>query len=210
MIRLISDYCSKNNFFAKRRLKLEQEAILHEKELSVEMEKRYLNLKSSLEEGQKDISHKLELLKKENRDIEDMQKRVQDRKVELERVNADLKTQIRLIEAKASPDHVWESAFSQGFSKAWDMMVPLMTQGLEKVKEKIKEQEIENSLPRIDLVVGQKVKELGNKKLVEIHAIEQKKREFIAKAQFAKEEEKKKYENYLHVLDWILGSRNGD
>jgi len=147
----------------------------------------------------------------EKRELEDLKIRVEDRKKELIRVNEDLKTQIRLIEAKASPDHVWESSFSQGFSKAWDMMIPLMKKGIEKTHEKIRQEEIENSFPRIDSIVEQRVKEIGEVTLVEKANIEQKKREFQLKlSKSQNDEEKKKLTNYISVLDWVTDGKNGN
>ena len=157
------------------------------------------------------IKERVEILERKKRDLEDDERRVQDRKEELERVNSELKNQIRIIEAKCSPSNIWETSFSQGFSKAWDMMIPIMKEGLDKAREKIRDEEIEASLPRVDLIVEQRVKELGSPSLLETHQLQAKKREFEAKMNKAIDsDDKSKFKNYIHVIDWILGSRNGN
>ena len=156
------------------------------------------------------IKERVEILERRMRDLEDQERRIQDRKEDLERVNLELKNQIRIIEAKCSPSNIWETSFSQGFSKAWDMMIPLMKDGLDKVKEKIREEEIESSLPRVDQVVEQRIKELGKHDLLETHQLQAKKREFELKMAKASDEDKPKFANYIHVIDWVLGSRNGN
>jgi DNA repair exonuclease SbcCD ATPase subunit len=77
---------------------------------------------------------KLELAQYE---IDELQRLTDDKKDSLEKKNKELAQQIRLIEAKASPDQVWISAFQSGFSKAWGMMKPVMYEGFDKVKQEI-------------------------------------------------------------------------
>lgn len=45
---------------------------------------------------------------------------------------------------------VWIQGFSQGFEKAWDMMVPLMSSGIEKSKKQIRTTAIEETLKRLN------------------------------------------------------------
>lgn len=184
--------------------KIKAEFDQKEKELFSSYNEKFISLS-------KELADRIEKLEKERRDLSDLGLRIDDRRKELEKVNDELKTQIRLIEAKASPDHVWESAFSQGFSKAWDMMVPLMKQGVEKTKEKIRQEEIENSFPRIDMIVDQKIKQIGEISLVEKHMVDQKKKEFESKRMNSQnEDEKKKLTNYISVLDWVMDGKNGN
>ena len=70
-------------------------------------------------------------------DVERLDERVNDKKATLAKKNKELSDQIRIIEAKASPDQIWIAAFQTGFSKAWGMMKPVMYDGFEKVKQEI-------------------------------------------------------------------------
>lgn len=203
MIRLISASLFRNKL---KKWWNEKKVLIRE-----EYDKKEKDYIEQIVQYEKQIKERVEILERHERDLEDQEKRVQDRKEDLERLNTELKNQIRLIEAKCAPSTIWETSFSQGFSKAWDMMIPLMKDGIEKVKEKIREEEIEASFPRIDLVVEQRVKGLGNLSLIETHQLQSKKRDFEMK--FTKSNdpiEKSKLTNYLHVIDWILGVRNGN
>ena len=207
MIRLLFASSLKNKlskWWNEKTVQIKSEYEQKEKDYISEFDKKYSFL-------QKELSEKLEVLEKEKRNLEDIQTRVSDREKELVRVNEDLKVQIRLIEAKASPDHVWESAFSLGVSKSWDMMVPLMTKGIDKLKEKIRAQEIEASFPRIDLIVTQRIKEMESTELTQVNDIKLKRKEFEKKlSEATNHEEKKKLSNYISALDWVLGARNGN
>lgn len=168
-------------------------------------------LETKFEEKKKELLDRASDLGRQDKDMADLEKRVQDRKVDLEKVNAELKTQIRMIEAKARPDHVWTNAFSLGFSKAWDMMMPMMTDGIDKVKEQIKNQEIESSISRINPMIESRLKSLGDHSLLETHELQSKRDDFaIKKQKSVTPEDKIKFEAYLNILDWILESRNGN
>ena len=131
--------------------------------------------------------------------------------MELARVNNELKTQIRLIEAKASPDNVWLEAFSQGFDKAWTVMLPFMLSGIDKAKEEIRNQEIDNSIPRLSIMVNKRIDELGLYQLKSIEEVYAKRTEFMArKIKAVDEVEKQKYDNFIQVINWILSRRNGN
>lgn len=86
---------------------------------------------------EEDLSKKKKALELDQFDVSELEKRVSDKKRDLETKNKELADQLRLIEAKASPDNVWIMAFQSGFSKAWGMMKPMMYEGFEKVKEEI-------------------------------------------------------------------------
>lgn len=79
--------------------------------------------KEKLQAEHNEIMRRMEVRRKdlsqENAQIDELQQRIIDRRVELAKVNEDLKTQIRLIEAKARPDTVWVEAFGCGFVQGW-------------------------------------------------------------------------------------------
>ena len=196
-------YSFKNKWF-KRKSDLEKEFLEKENELIRSLTQHYDDLEKSL------VNQNLKI-ERSKTDLDDLEKRVLDRKKELEKANDELKTQIRLIEAKASPDSVWIQSFSHGFSKAWDMMIPIMTEGIEKVKENIRTEEIDKSLIRVNPIVEDRLKALRNYKAIESLKLEEKKKEFFDKMNdVQKKEEKEKYKNYISVIDWLLGQRNGN
>ena len=70
------------------------------------------------------------------------------KKLEMSKKNVE--DQIRLLEAKSSPTNVWTEAFTAGFNKAWDMMLPIMYDGVLKSKKVIEDTAIQETLRRIN------------------------------------------------------------
>ena len=75
---------------------------------------------------------------------------LEERKLELIKADNDLKTQIKLLEAKASPSSVWSEAFGQGMSKCWDLALPFMQENIEKLKSKIREDAAMEAIKRLN------------------------------------------------------------
>ena len=74
---------------------------------------------------------------------------LEDRKLELIAADNELRTQIKLIEAKAHPSSVYIEAFSQGMNKCWDMLLPIMSDNIEKLKTKMKDDAITEAIQRL-------------------------------------------------------------
>lgn len=160
------------------------------------------------ESGDREASEIKETLDRTERDLDDLARRLQDKKEALERANQDLRDQLRLIEAKASPDSVWTQAFSQGFSKAWDMMIPIMSSGFDKVVERTRNESIDGALRNLDSVVNQRIEEAGQIELKPAHDLLSKKRELEQKMAQAKDSDRRlQCQHYLEVVEWML---NGD
>lgn len=158
-----------------------------------------------LEDIQKAIDEKRESLVKSDRDVSDLLERSETKKLELEKMNVELREQIKLIEAKARPDSIWANAFSLGFSKAWDMALPVMMDGFEKVKESIKEKEIDNSIPRLNEMVKERIKELKEYHLEDLQELYAKKQDLkIRLTRTHDNDEKVKYNHYIQAIDWML------
>ena len=83
-------------------------------------------------------------------EIEELSKRLEERKLALAHENEELKLQLKLAEAKSSPSNVWAEAFTCGFSKAWDMMM-LQNEGMEKVKKIIEDKAISKTISGLRL-----------------------------------------------------------
>jgi len=75
-------------------------------------------------------------------------KQLEDRKIELIKTDNEVKMQIKLLEAKSSPNTVWLEAFTQGFSKAWDSINPIMMDNVLKSKKFIEENAIMETIKR--------------------------------------------------------------
>lgn len=115
------------------------------------------SLEKQLSEGLKTMesewAHRKELLQKrlslEEESVSYRIKNLADRELELIKADNDLKIQIRTIEAKASLSSVWAEAFSMGVSKTWDMLLPIMSENVDKLKSKMKEDAIHEAIGRL-------------------------------------------------------------
>lgn len=138
--------------------------IKHAAELATEYQSRQFDLVKKLEEEMKSNVEQIELQRdilyaKTKSEIQKGEileteivyrlKNLEDRKLELIKADNELKEQIKLIEAKAHPSAVWTEAFSLGVSKSWEMMLPIMTQNLDKVISKIKEDSVKEAIGRL-------------------------------------------------------------
>ena len=200
-------------FLFKNRLTKWLEARKKEVRLEYEQKEQFLvsEISSKFDEKKKEMIERASELGRQDKDLADLERRVLDRKLELERVNEELKVQIRLIEAKASPDNVWTTAFSHGFSKAWDMMIRTMTHGIEKIKNSIKTQEIDASISRLSVMVEQRLSSIGDYDKIESFKLEEKKKEFINRRNISNnQKEKIEMDAYINLLNWLLGERNGN
>ena len=106
-------------------------------------------------EKEKDVLERsLKKVELERFEADELYKRMMDKKVEYAKKNKELAEQIRMIEAKASPDNVWLSAFQTGFTRAWDMMKPVMYTGFDKVKQEISDNAKMETLNGLQSVLG--------------------------------------------------------
>ena len=95
------------------------------------------------------IAQKNSILAIEEKEVEHLTKIIASKKAELESLNVDLRTQLKVIEAKAHPSNVWVEAFSQGVSKCWDVLLPAMSENLDRVKSKMKDDAIREAIGRL-------------------------------------------------------------
>lgn len=151
-----------------------------------------------------EIAKREDELKKKQIDLEWTLSRVDDREAELTKRNDELRSQIRLIEAKASPDGVWVEAFTAGFTKAWDMMQPLMTDGVVKMKQTIRDEAIDETLRGLETHIAWRIDAAANTQLKSANEVLSKKEDLRSRIASSKiEEEKIQLTHYLEALDWI-------
>jgi hypothetical protein len=206
-LNLFSQY--KNKWWAEREESLKREFAQKEVELLKELHDKEREVAETIEQRKahlKDERDSVEKIAKENELYETL---VHDRRVELEKANTELKQQIRLIEAKAKPDSVWTEAFSLGFSKAWDMMLPLMSEGFEKMKDKIRNDAIEESIKgynnSINSAVAKKIEEMQLDHLKSSNEIRIKIKDLEDRIQLTSDKnEVVQLKNYINALNWIL------
>lgn len=139
--------------------KLVEQTILDKQKSELE-EIRTSHLKAC-EELSSVIESKLSFLKRDEQDLDDFLQRIADRKVELEKVSQELKEQLRLIEAKASPSSMWAEVFTAGFNKAWDMMLPVMTGGIENMKQIIHDRAVDETLDGLEKHIQERALKLN-------------------------------------------------
>ena len=153
------------------------------------------------------VNHEGEKYRLRELEIQELNKRISDRKSELEQTNRELKEQIRLIEAKAKPDSIWISAFQSGFSKACESL-PILKDGIEKVKEVIKQDAIDSTISNLEGVISKRIDKAGLVHIKSNNNVLAKREQFVKLRDTSKtEQDKTKFSAYISTLDWVL---NGD
>lgn len=154
----------------------------------------------------RDGKHLKESLEHQQRDLEDLMRRQEDRKVELASANEELKSQVRLLEAKARPDAIWVEAFRSGYEKAWETMLPIMQGGMKLSNETVRQAALTAALatvePAVEQRVIQKVKDV--QKLRTFQELTVKRTELEQKRIAAPVTDQSRYEHYLEALGWAL------
>ena len=145
----------------------------------------------------------------EQAEVEDLQTRMDERKKELASINHELREQIRIVEAKGRPDQIWVTAFTAGFSKAWDMMAPLMTDGVVKMRKTIHDQAIDETLRNLESTIAKRIELAKKTNLKPMNEILAKKSKLENRLQLSTDnDEKATIVNYLEALDWALNGKN--
>lgn len=103
---------------------------------------------------------------------------------------------------------IWTEAFSLGFSKAWDMMVPLMTSGIDKSKEAIFNLAIDQAMANLEPVIQKRIEDAGKKELIPVNRILAKEKELVEQIAKAKKQEDKVM--YSHSLQIVRSMLNGN
>ena len=194
---------SKSEWWKRREAHLHQEFAVQEAILLKTLEER----KSDLERQTRSLAHEQELIKRQENDCESLRQRLTDRQVELQRAQEEVKMQIRLTEAKATPDSIWLTAFAKGYEKAWESMWPVMLDGVQKVKQTIEQQAIDATVDRLDETVLQRAEALGHMNVRSLTVIREKRAEFLHKRTQSQDRQIiAKYDYYLEALDWMLNA----
>ena len=136
----------KHEWWINQVSKLEEEYKDKKLELELEFEKEIDEITKKREFDKQSIINRIEF---EEEELNHRLKVLEDRKIEAIKADNELKTQIKLLEAKASPSSVWVEAFTAGVHKTWDMLLPVMTGNVEAMRKKIYEDAINDSLKRM-------------------------------------------------------------
>lgn len=101
-------------------------------------------------------------------------------------------------------DVAWLDGFSLGFSKAWDMMCPLMTEGVIKMKEVIRSSAIDDCLDNLEPTIRQRIENSSQIDILPANEILAKKKQFELKLSQSKiDDDRKKYQYYIDILNWV-------
>lgn len=107
--------------------------------------------------------------------------------------------------AEPTPQDYWMRGFEVGFGKTWDKMMPIMMEGVEKQKERIRQKAINETVDGLESVIADRIKDIKSKKLRDVHDVLSKVNEFNQKAKEAdKPEDRQKYLNFAEALNWMV------
>ena len=164
----ILDVENKTNESSRVLREIKNQHDIQENKMKFEYEEKFKTLELELLKIERSIPEKSSALEIRNNQVkleqeqaDELFRRVLDRKVELLRVNDELKQQIRLIEAKASPDNIWVAAFSSGFQKAWETMHPILMDGFRKASDSIRDEAINDTISNLDPIIKKRAQELN-------------------------------------------------
>lgn len=110
----------------------------------------FLEEEERISEMKRDLEHRRELLRIKDIEIHEWEKLQDQKKESLQRTTNELSNQIRVMEAKARPDHIWITAFTSGYEKAWESMQNIQETGIERIKKTIETQAINETLKRLN------------------------------------------------------------
>lgn len=207
LLTLFSQF--KNKWWAKREASLKEEFAQKEEALLRDLVHKEHEVMEEVESRRAVLERERESLMKLAKENEHYEKLVEDRRVDLERSHAELKEQIRITEAKARPDTIWTSAFSSGFNAAWNMMMPLMSEGFNRMKDKVRNDAIEGSIRNfndtVESAVSKRMSKAEESSLRSIGEINVKLRDLEERLKIATEpEERLQLKNYINALNWII------
>jgi len=118
-----------------------------------------------------ELDKKREEIKKQDGELEVIRWKNQHLKEELEKSNLDLREQIVKIEAKARPDSVWITAFTEGHSKAWDFLSKIFADDVVKAKVMIHDMAVDETIKGLDSTIKERLEQLGKTQLKPINEI---------------------------------------
>jgi hypothetical protein len=197
----------KDEFDIKRK-QLENEFDIKRKQLENKNNSELEVLKVALELQTKALNTEIQEIAKKRKEL-DME--LLETKTQFEKTNNELKAQIRLLEAKASPSNVWCEAFSSGFSKAFDLMQDIIKKGTQGIEDYFKEEAHIEALNNVGKIAEERINKIRDINLKQKFEIINKQEEFKKKMEKAAELGDKtaesRFKNYLTILDWMV---NGD
>ena len=168
-------------------------------------------LQAELKAHEEGLRHVLTSLSREESDLQDQERRVKQRQVELAQTNEELRTQIQLLEAKASPSGVWAEAMGTGFRMAFEMLLPLMREGYGKAHNLLFDAAVNDTLQNLEGTIQRRLTEAGQGHLRPLADLQAKRADFVRKREDAvSEADKERYDHYVKALDWALAGTNGN
>lgn len=128
--------------------------------------------------------------------VADSEVLLQDRQVAVRQASEELRQQLRLLEAKASPTEVWSQAMATGYRAALETLTPLMREGMSTMLEKVRQDAIDQTVKNIN-------------PLRPVHELLVKRKELEAKRDTLKgKPEQTRYLTLLEALEWALNGHS--
>ena len=157
------------------------------------------------------LRHEESIYKQKQDDLAYEQKRLEDTKLYAAKCNEDLRQQIKLIEAKSSPDQVWVSAFTSGFNTAYQSMSAFLQKDVEVKRDIIRDGAYNEAIGHLEPTIHKRLEDAGKVELQPVSDILAKKEDFASRLSTAKDEkERVKYESYIKALEWVLSHVDGN
>lgn len=139
------------------------------------------------------------------REVALLEQQLATRQAELLAANEEARVHLRELEAKARPDAIWTSAVQLAFSKAWDLLLPLVKQGVSKGDDIVYTEAVNETLAGLEPYFAARLDQLQAASLRPLAAVQAKRQEMLSKRDATKSaEERMRFDHYLTALDWLL------
>ena len=182
----------KSKWLARQEATLQQEFQLRLQALQQAQEQQLQAVATQTAEVEV-VLQKVERLKKAVADSEVL---LQDRQIAVQHASEELRQQLRLLEAKASPTEVWSQAMAPGYRVALETLTPLMREGMSTMLDKVRQDAIDQTLKNIN-------------PLRPVHELLVKRKELEAKRDILKgKPEQTRYTTLLEALEWALNGHS--
>lgn len=111
--------------------------------------------------------------------------------------------------SKNSPPSNFATGFASGYRAAFDTLLPLMQEGVQRSKEAIRAQAATEVLASLETVIQQRLQDARQVALQPVVDLVAKREQFaLARTTATDAQEQLKYDHYLTCLDWALNGHH--
>ena len=106
-------------------------------------------------------------------------------------------------------EEIWLKAFSEGFSKAWDMAFPLMQEGFGNLKNKVYSDAIQEALEGLESVIEKRLEDISKANVRPTNDLLAKKAQLLKSLSSEKDELKRiQLSHFIEALDWVINANS--